>query len=109
MVFRAANMDEAIAIANDTPFGLGSSVWTKEKEEQDRFVRDIQAGMTAINQILAPSPEAPFGGIKRSGHGRELGLYGLTEFMNLKTIHSSTPSLPTRSPQAQGKQQSAGG
>src|SRR3546814_1835224 len=48
MVFRAANIDEAIAIANDTPFGLGSSVWTKEKEEQDRFVRDIQAGMTAI-------------------------------------------------------------
>src|SRR3546814_14437233 len=77
MVFRAANIDEAIAIANDTPFGLGSSVWTKEKEEQDRFVRDIQAGMTAINQMLASSPEAPFGGIKRSGHGRELGLYGL--------------------------------
>src|SRR3546814_2408971 len=86
MVFRAANIDEAIAIANDTPFGLGSSVWTKEKEEQDRFVRDIQAGMTAINQMLASSPEAPFGGIKRSGHGRELGLYGLHEFMNLKTI-----------------------
>src|SRR3546814_12667357 len=71
MVFRAANIDEAIAIANDTPFGLGSSVWTKEKEEQDRFVRDIQAGMTAINQMLASSPEAPFGGIKRSGRSEE--------------------------------------
>src|SRR3546814_15708963 len=100
MVFRAANMDEAIAIANDTPFGLGSSVWTKEKEEQDRFVRDIQAGMTAINQMLASSPEAPFGGIKRSGHGRELGLYELNELMNLKTIIHAPHGHPTKSPKA---------
>ena len=86
MVFRAADIDEAIEIANDIPFGLGSSVWTRDDAEQQRFVRDIEAGMTAINQMLASSPEAPFGGIKRSGHGRELGPWGMHEFMNLKTV-----------------------
>jgi succinate-semialdehyde dehydrogenase/glutarate-semialdehyde dehydrogenase len=86
MLFRAATIDEAIKIANAIPYGLGSSVWTNDAAEQDRFIRDIEAGMTAINQMLASSPEAPFGGIKRSGHGRELGPYGLHEFMNLKTV-----------------------
>jgi succinate-semialdehyde dehydrogenase/glutarate-semialdehyde dehydrogenase len=86
MVFRAADIDEAINIANNIPFGLGSSVWTNDLAEQARFIADIEAGMTAINQMLASSPEAPFGGIKRSGHGRELGPYGLHEFMNLKTV-----------------------
>ena len=86
MLFRAADIDEAISIANNIPFGLGSSVWTSDPAEQTRFVNDIEAGMTAINQILASSPEAPFGGIKSSGHGRELGPYGLHEFMNLKTV-----------------------
>ena len=86
MVFRAADLDAAIALANDVPFGLGSSVWTNDPAERERFERDIEAGMTAVNQILASTPEAPFGGIKRSGHGRELGPYGLHEFMNLKTV-----------------------
>ncbi|UIJ44539.1 NAD-dependent succinate-semialdehyde dehydrogenase [Sphingomonas cannabina] len=87
MVFRAADIDEAIRIANEVPFGLGSSVWTDEPGEQQRFVRDIAAGMVAINQMLASAPEAPFGGIKRSGHGRELGPFGLHEFMNLKAVY----------------------
>jgi len=86
MVFRAADIDEAIRIANHVPFGLGSSVWTTDPAEQHRFVRDIEAGMTAINQMLASAPAAPFGGVKRSGHGRELGPYGLHEFMNLKAV-----------------------
>ena len=86
MVFRATDIDHAIRIDNDIPFGLGSSVWTEDTAEQERFVRDVEAGMTAINQMLSSSPEAPFGGIKRSGHGRELGPYGLHEFMNLKTV-----------------------
>ncbi|MBV8688137.1 MAG: NAD-dependent succinate-semialdehyde dehydrogenase [Alphaproteobacteria bacterium] len=86
MVFRAADLDDAIRLANDIPFGLGSSVWTREQAEQERFVRDIEAGMTAVNQMLASAPEAPFGGIKRSGYGRELSEYGMHEFMNLKTV-----------------------
>ncbi len=86
MLFKAADLDAAIALANDVPFGLGSSVWTNDPAERERFERDIEAGMTAVNQILASKPEAPFGGIKRSGHGRELGPYGLHEFMNLKTV-----------------------
>ncbi|HEV7123559.1 MAG TPA: NAD-dependent succinate-semialdehyde dehydrogenase [Rhodanobacter sp.] len=86
MVFRARDLDDAIHIANAIPFGLGSSVWTNEDTEKERFIRDIDAGMTAVNQMLASSPEAPFGGVKRSGHGRELASVGLHEFMNLKTV-----------------------
>ncbi len=86
MVFRADDIDAAIALANDVPFGLGSSVWTSDSQEIDRFVRDIEAGMVAVNQMLSSIPGAPFGGIKRSGHGRELGPWGLHELMNLKTV-----------------------
>lgn len=86
MVFKARDIDEAIAIANDIPFGLGSSIWTNDPAERDRLVRDIEAGMVAVNEMLASDPHVPFGGIKRSGHGRELSAHGLHEFMNLKTV-----------------------
>lgn len=86
MVFKARDIDEAIAIANDIPFGLGSSIWTNDPAERDRLVRDIEAGMVAVNEMLASDPQMPFGGIKRSGHGRELSAHGLHEFMNLKTV-----------------------
>lgn len=86
MVFRAEDVDAAIALANDVPFGLGSSVWSGEQAEIDCFVRDIEAGMVAVNQMLVSTPEAPFGGVKLSGHGRELGPWGLHEFMNLKAV-----------------------
>ena len=66
------------------PYGLGSAVWTKDEAEIERFARDIQSGMTAVNSLLASTPEAPFGGVKLSGHGRELGPWGMHEFMNLK-------------------------
>lgn len=86
MLFRAESVDAAIELANDVPFGLGSSVWSRDQAEIDRFVRDIEAGMIAVNQMLVSTPEAPFGGVKRSGHGRELGPWGLHEFMNLKAV-----------------------
>ncbi|ABC64625.1 NAD-dependent succinate-semialdehyde dehydrogenase [Erythrobacter litoralis] len=85
-LYRAQDIDEAIHIANAIPYGLGSSVWTQDADEEERFVRDIESGMTAINQFLSSHPVAPFGGIKKSGHGRELSHLGLHEFMNLKTV-----------------------
>ena len=85
-LFRVDGVDAAIALANDTPFGLGASVWTRDPAERERFASELACGMVAVNKVLASTPEAPFGGVRRSGHGRELGPWGLHEFMNLKAV-----------------------
>ncbi|MFJ5533321.1 NADP-dependent succinic semialdehyde dehydrogenase [Streptomyces sp. NPDC093261] len=85
-LYRAAGIDEAVAIANDSPFGLSSNVWTHNGTEVDRFVQDLEAGGVYINGMTASHPAFPFGGVKRSGYGRELSGHGIREFCNITTV-----------------------
>ena len=86
MLFRARDLDEAIEIANGSPFGLGASIWTQDETEQNRGVHELQAGQVFVNGIVASQPALPFGGIKQSGYGRELGAFGIREFVNAKSV-----------------------
>ncbi|MGC9544369.1 NADP-dependent succinic semialdehyde dehydrogenase [Streptomyces sp. UG1] len=85
-LYRAADLDEAVLIANDSPFGLSSNVWTRDEADVDRFVRDLEAGSVYVNGMTASHPAFPFGGVKRSGFGRELSGHGIREFCNITTV-----------------------
>jgi succinate-semialdehyde dehydrogenase/glutarate-semialdehyde dehydrogenase len=86
VLFRCKGIEEAVAIANDTQFGLGSNCWTNDHRERDYFIDNIQAGMAFVNGMTASDPRIPFGGVKQSGYGRELSVFGIREFVNIKTV-----------------------
>jgi len=85
-VYCAIDIEEAIEIANATSFGLGANAWTREEAEQQRFINELDAGQVFVNGMTVSYPEVPFGGIKRSGYGRELSAHGIREFCNIKTV-----------------------
>ena len=85
-IFRVKDQDEAIRIANDVRFGLGASAWTNDENERERFINELEAGMVFINKMVASDPRVPFGGVKASGHGREMAMVGMREFLNAKTV-----------------------
>jgi succinate-semialdehyde dehydrogenase/glutarate-semialdehyde dehydrogenase len=83
---RVADLDQAIEVANSSVLGLGAAIWTREPAEAARAEAELEAGSVFVNAVVASDPRLPFGGIKRSGHGRELGEAGLLEFVNVKTV-----------------------
>jgi succinate-semialdehyde dehydrogenase / glutarate-semialdehyde dehydrogenase len=85
-VTRVKNEEDALGHANDTPYGLGASLWTSDLARAERLAAEIEAGAVFVNGLVKSDPRAPFGGIKRSGYGRELGVYGLRELTNIKTV-----------------------
>ena len=86
-LIQVKNEEEAIKIANETGYGLGASVWTKDIVKGEDFIKQINAGNVFVNEVVKSDPRLPFGGIKKSGFGRELSQYGIKEFLNLKTVY----------------------
>src|SRR5205085_8765319 len=84
-VIRASDPQDAVRLANDTEYGLGAALWTRDTQRAKELARDIEAGSVFVNGMVASDPRLPFGGIKRSGYGRELGSYGIKEFVNIQT------------------------
>ena len=95
MLFRVHSLEEALEVANDTPFGLGASVWTRHAEEQRRLIAGLECGAVFVNAMVASDPRLPFGGVKKSGYGRELSATGMREFMNQKTVVIANPVQQT--------------
>ena len=98
-VVRAKNVDEAIVLANDTEYGLGAALWTSDLERARHLAGRIEAGAVFVNGMVASDPRMPFGGVKRSGYGRELGEWGIREFCNIQTVvmnDSAGPTVPQR-------------
>jgi succinate-semialdehyde dehydrogenase/glutarate-semialdehyde dehydrogenase len=85
-LYRVDSYEAAVELANGTDFGLGANAWTTDPEEQQRFARDLDAGMVFVNGMVTSYPELPFGGVKNSGYGRELSAHGIREFCNVKTV-----------------------
>ena len=86
MLFKVGSLQEAIDVSNETPFGLGSAIWTGDPGEAETYIEQAQAGITAVNALVASDARLPFGGVKRSGYGRELSSAGLLEFLNMKSV-----------------------
>ena len=98
LLFRVASLAEAIEVANDTPFGLGASIWTIDPDEQKRLIAALECGQVFVNAMVASDPRLPFGGIKHSGFGRELSAAGMREFLNAKTVVIAEKSTQTEIP-----------